>query len=152
MAARYDRGCPALYAKCDVKPLPEASMIVGVGTDIVSIERVRRVLDRFGERFFTRVLAADECALLPDGPAASVFLAGRWAAKEACVKAMGTGFGDGIGPAHVAVGRNSLGAPVLTTTGPARERLTALGVTRCHVSISHDVNSAVAFVVLEADS
>lgn len=127
------------------------SMILGIGTDITTIDRVRRGYARFGERWARRILAGDELPLLPGGERSFAFLAGRWAAKEACAKALGTGFALGIGPSHICVFNNALGAPYLALRGPAKERMLALGVTAAHISLSHDTLSAVAFVVLEGE-
>lgn len=85
---------------------------------------------------------------MPECPAA--YLAGRFAAKEATVKALGTGFSNGLGLQHIEVLRGPLGQPLLRLHGPALERARALGVTAAHISISHDRHAAIAVVVLEA--
>ncbi len=126
-------------------------MILGIGTDIVTIKRMEDGLRRFGRHFAEKILAEDELALLPDGGRAASFLAGRWAAKEACVKAMGTGFAKGIGPRQIAVYNNAAGAPYLVLSGKALDFCNELGAVRMHVSVSHDRLSAVAFVVFEGE-
>ena len=98
-------------------------MIVGVGVDMVRVERMERPLSRFGERF---------------------------AAKEAAAKALGTGFRDGLVLADIEVTRDSLGKPGLAFGGRAAERAAALGVAAAHLSLSDERDYAVAFVVLES--
>lgn len=126
-------------------------MIVGTGVDIASLARMREGRERFGERFLSRVLSARERPLLPASPGsrADAFLAGRWAAKEAFVKALGTGFSRGIAAPSISVLNDPSGAPRIQAGGAARDVLRELGVTRIHVSISHDRDHAVAMVVLE---
>lgn len=123
-------------------------MIVGLGIDVASVERIERALRRFGERFWERVLSPDERADLGGRRAdRAQALAGRFAAKEAATKALG-------GPADVGfhdlkVRRGPRGAPQLLLSGAARAHAERLGVGRSHVSISHDAGVAVAVVVLE---
>ena len=78
------------------------------------------------------------------------FVAGRWAAKEAAVKALGCGFSLGIGPRHIEILPTPTGKPELRFTGPALERARQLGVRHIHVSITHERTTAAAVVVLEA--
>jgi holo-[acyl-carrier protein] synthase len=122
-------------------------MIVGLGLDVVERDRIDAALARFGQRFLARVLTPAERATLPPQPSARV--AGLFAAKEAAVKALGTGFALGIGFAHLEILPDALGRPVLGLSGPAKARADALGVTGWHVSISHGRDTAVAVVVLE---
>ncbi len=126
-------------------------MILGIGTDIVTIKRMEAGLKRFGRHFAAKILAEEELAMLPEGERAASYLAGRWAAKEACVKALGTGFANGIGPKQITVCNNAAGAPYLVLSGKAFSKSQELGVTTMHISISHDKLSAVAFVVLEGE-
>ena len=95
-----------------------------------------------------KILTPDELELVPESPIA--YISGRFAAKEAAVKALGTGFNEGIGPHHIEVLRGPLGQPQLHLHGPALARAEALGMRAAHISISHDRNAAVAVVVLEA--
>ena len=123
-------------------------MLVGLGLDLADIGRMERALQRHGARFATRILAPaerDACAELR--PA---FVAGRWAAKEAAVKALGCGFSLGIGPRHIEILPTPTGKPELRFTGPALERALQLGVRHIHVSITHERTTAAAVVVLEA--
>ncbi len=124
-------------------------MILGVGTDIVRIGRMEAALARHGARFATRLLAHSELDdfLAAGRPAA--FLAKRFAAKEALVKALGTGFRNGIRPRHVVVHRDDLGKPELHLTGAARDQAERMGVARIHLSLTDEQAYAVAFVVVE---
>ena len=73
-------------------------MILGTGFDLTALPRIKALLEKHGERFLTRILTADELAALPSEPARRVaYAAGRWASKEAAVKALGSGFSAGIG-------------------------------------------------------
>jgi len=121
-------------------------VIVGLGIDLVPIERAAGLLERHGERFLARCFAPGEVARRGD-PA---HLAGLLAAKEAAFKALGTGWGQGVGWRDVEVTRDGAGAPALALHGAAATRAQALGGARSHVSITHDGGLAVAVVVLDA--
>ena len=123
-------------------------MIIGLGTDIAELARIKASYDRFGERLLQKILTDEEQKNLSKSPIA--YIAGRFAAKEAAVKALGTGFNEGIGPHHIEVLRGPAGQPLLHLHGPALARAEALGMRAAHISISHDRNAAVAVVVLEA--
>ena len=122
-------------------------MIVGIGTDITELARIKASYDRFGERLLQKILTDEEQKNLSKNPIA--YIAGRFAAKEATVKAPGTGFSDGIGLIGVEVMRGPAGQPLLRLHGSARLRAEAMGMRAAHISISHDRNAAVAVVVLE---
>ncbi len=123
-------------------------MIIGLGTDITELARIKSSYDRFGKRLLQKILTKEEQQYLPESPIA--YIAGRFAAKEATVKALGTGFSDGIGLLDVEVMRGPAGQPLLRLHGSVRQRAEALGMRAAHISISHDRNAAVAVVVLEA--
>lgn len=125
-------------------------MIVGIGTDIVTISRMSDKLDNNGDRFAKRLLTDSEYSEYAAKQNGASFLAKRFAAKEATVKAMGTGFAEGITWKHVAVRNNDKGAPYIELSGPAREKADALGVQRIHLTISDEREHAVAFVILES--
>ena len=110
-------------------------MIVGLGTDITELARIRAGCERFGERFQKKILTPQELAAMPECPVA--YLAGRFAAKEAAVKALGTGFVNGLSLQHIEVLRGPLGQPMLHLHGPALARAQELGVSAAHISISH---------------
>ena len=124
-------------------------MIVGTGIDIVRLDRLQRTFDRFGRRFLAHFLSAAEIRALPDPPAIA-HLGGRFAAKEAAVKALGTGFQLGITPQMVEVFNSAHGKPTLTFRAAALERANALGAARFFVSISHERDYVVAMVILES--
>ena len=94
-------------------------MIFGIGTDIVRVTRMQRSLERYGQRFAERILAAEELAEFSLEARKAHFLAKRFAAKEAAAKAMGTGFRDGLALRHIAVGHDALGKPQLIFSGKA---------------------------------
>ncbi len=131
------------------------TMICGLGTDIIEISRIERSLERFGLRFAKKILTPEEIQQMQERypnfplkiPAHS--LAARFAAKEAAVKALGTGFNQGIGLHHVALLSLPSGQPQMHFYGPALEAMYALGATHSHVSISHGRDSACAVVILE---
>ncbi|MBI2298895.1 MAG: holo-ACP synthase [Armatimonadetes bacterium] len=126
-------------------------MIVGLGVDIVSIERIARMYRRHGERCFRHLLTPAETAAMPAGPRAVQRLAGRFAAKEAVMKALGTGVSAGVTFTQIEILNDPAGAPRLTLHGAAAERSRALGGSRWHVSISHSDEFAVAEAILEGD-
>jgi holo-[acyl-carrier protein] synthase len=122
-------------------------VILGLGIDVASIERMRAVLERHGDRLWERVLTPRERAALARRGDRATALAGRWAAKEAAVKA----FSGRAGALwhHFEVDRDFSGAPLLTFSGRAADAAARLGVVRAHVSITHDAGVAAAVVVLE---
>jgi holo-[acyl-carrier protein] synthase len=130
-------------------------MILGIGTDLANIERIQGTLDRFGDRFRTRVftpLEQAKAASRPHGEAATY--AKRWAAKEACSKALGTGLAMGISWIDMAVSNMHTGQPVMHLTGWAAERLAQMTPPGheavVHVTLTDDHPWAQAFVVIEA--
>lgn len=123
-------------------------MIVGLGVDLVPVERAAALLSRHGARFLGRCFVAGEVARAGD-PA---HLAGLLAAKEAAFKALGTGWGGGVGWRDVEITRDAAGAPALALHRAAAARAAALGSARAHVSISHDGGLAIAVVVLDASA
>jgi len=125
-------------------------MIVGIGTDIIEIARMAETLSQKGDAYARRLLTDAEFAEFQQRGNKAAYLAKRFAAKEAAVKALGTGFADSITWKQVNIANNEKGMPVLTLTGKAQERADALGVTRLHVSISDEKHYAVAFVIIES--
>lgn len=123
-------------------------MIVGLGLDLTELERIEKAYVRHGERFLEKILTSDERAAMPR--LAVPFLAARFAAKEAGVKALGTGFRGGISYKDVEVYADSRGKPELRFLNKALERADALGVASIHVSLTHGRDVAAAVVVLEA--
>jgi holo-[acyl-carrier protein] synthase len=126
-------------------------MIVGVGTDLVSVARLAEVVARQGERFLERVLAPEERAFWPtlaEGQAR--FLARRWAAKEAFAKAYGTGIRGEVALNAIIIGHDDLGKPVLAYSPPLAKQMFARRL-RAHLSVSDEHDYALAFVVIEGD-
>ena len=130
-------------------------MIVGLGSDLCSIERIQASLDRFGERFEARVFTDAERAKAARRPLtrAGTF-AKRFAAKEAFSKAVGTGFARGVFMRDIGVVNAPSGAPTLVLTGGAAKRLAEITpsghVVRIHLTLTDDHPWAQAFVIIEA--
>ena len=129
-------------------------MIIGVGTDLCNIERIAGTLDRFGDRFRNRVFTDIEQAKAERRRDVAGTYAKRWAAKEACSKALGTGLRMGIAWKDMAVSNLETGQPVMAVTGWAAERLAQMtppGHTAIiHVTLTDDHPWAQAFVVIDA--
>ena len=129
-------------------------MILGIGTDLANIERIAGTLDRFGDRFRNRVFTPAEQAKAERRADTPGTYAKRWAAKEACSKALGTGLRMGIAWKDMAVSNLRSGQPVMELTGWAAERLRAMTPEGheaiIHVTLTDDHPWAQAFVVIEA--
>ena len=129
-------------------------MILGVGTDLANIDRIAGVLERHGDRFRNRVFTEIEQRKAERRKDVAGTYAKRWAAKEACSKALGTGLRMGISWKDMAVSNLKTGQPVMTVTGWAAERLKEMTPEEheatIHVSLTDDHPWAQAFVVIEA--
>lgn len=123
-------------------------MIEGIGVDIVSVSRIERVIKSWGERFLRRIFLPDELAYAMAKSRPYVSLAGIFAAKEACVKALGCGIGP-ISWQDIYVQRDEKGRPFLTVSESAVRRLKGTPNMRWHLSISHDHGVSMAVVILE---
>lgn len=125
-------------------------MLLGIGTDIVEIERVARAVQK--EAFISRVYTAGECAYcMGRGKQANASFAARFAAKEAVMKAFGTGLRNGT-LQDVEITRDTLGAPKIVLHGYFKELAQERNVKAVHITISHAINYAVAYCVLEGES
>lgn len=124
-------------------------MIFGIGTDIVRIARIREDLERFGERFAERILAAGELKEFHQNANKANFLARRFAAKEAAAKAMGTGFSQGINLRDIEVIHDDQGKPLLEFHGGAQAFIREKCISVAHISLADEQDNAVAFVALE---
>ncbi len=123
-------------------------MILGVGTDIVQVERIDALHRRFGERLERRILDPAELEELAESREPGRFLAKRFAAKEAAAKALGTGFAGGVAFHQIRVTHEPSGRPGLALRGRAGEVARGLGVGASFLSISDERAYAVAFVTL----
>lgn len=124
-------------------------MILGIGTDIVSIARMKESLERHGERFAGRILSVDELAVFKVKSNQPAYLAKRFAAKEAVVKALGCGFRDGISMQHIIISNDLLGKPEVRLSGGADVRAKAIGMSSILLSLSDEKEYAVAYVVAQ---
>ncbi|CEP36530.1 holo-ACP synthase [Halomonas sp. AOP13-D3-9] len=124
-------------------------MIVGIGSDIARVERFTRAMQRHGPRFAQRILGPDEQTLWLQKSQPAAFLAKRFAAKEAFVKALGLGLRQGLQWSDIQVLNDALGKPYFLLSGEAERLLQAAGVINSHVTLSDEAEYAVAFVVLE---
>ena len=131
-------------------------MIVGIGTDLVDIRRIERTIARHGDRFLQRIFTETERELARRRRNSGATYAKRFAAKEACAKALGTGLRAGVFWRDMGVVNARSGQPTLALTGGAARRLAAITPAgfepRIHLSLTDDHPYAMAFVVIEAIS
>ncbi|WOT04332.1 holo-ACP synthase [Shewanella youngdeokensis] len=131
-------------------------MIIGLGTDIVEISRIEARVPSAGapnlanDRLATRVLTKFELGLFVASANPARYLAKRFAAKEAAAKALGTGIGRGVSFQHIEISNNVNGAPIVTFTGGAADRMALLGGVRGHLSIADEKHYATATVIIES--
>jgi holo-[acyl-carrier protein] synthase len=126
-------------------------MIVGTGVDIAEVARIGAAVERYGERFLKRVFTPEEIRYCTSKANTGERLAARFAAKEAAIKAIGTGLRHGVTWQDVEVVRQSGGRPGLRLSGKAAEFAAALGCKRIHLSLSHTEEQAIAYVILEGE-
>jgi holo-[acyl-carrier protein] synthase len=124
--------------------------IVGIGTDIVEIARIREQRERLGDKLAKRVLTVDELAIYSSVNMPERYLAKRFAAKEAAAKALGTGIGRGVSFQHIHISNDDNGAPLIHFTHGAALRLAQLGGSKGHISIADETHYATATVILES--
>ncbi|MBU2941287.1 holo-ACP synthase [Shimia thalassica] len=129
-------------------------MIIGIGTDLANIDRIAQTLERFGDRFRNRVFTDTEQGKAERRRSVAGTYAKRWAAKEACSKALGTGLSMGIAWKDMSVTNMNTGQPVMHVTGWAEKRLKEMTPEGheaiIHVTLTDDHPWAQAFVVIEA--
>jgi len=126
-------------------------MILGIGTDIVEVERIHNSLDKIGNRFMERILTKSEQECfhkLTNKDRAAAYLAKRFAAKEAAVKALGTGIAKGVSFQDFCVSNDALGKPVLEVTSNISDMLSVAA--RWHISLTDERQYAQAFVIIES--
>jgi holo-[acyl-carrier protein] synthase len=127
-------------------------VIYGVGIDIVEIARIESGMERFGDKYAQRILADAELLEMARVINPAQFLAKRFAAKEAVVKAMGVGFTEGIAMTQIVVGHDDRGKPLIEFSGRADEVRKSLGIGKSHISISDERHYAIAFVALQRET
>jgi holo-[acyl-carrier protein] synthase len=123
-------------------------MIFGIGTDMVQVERIAQIHARHGERFVERLLLPEEVAAFNKDTRPARFLAMRFAAKEAIVKAMGTGFANGMWIRDTGVVSNALGRPEIVWSERGRALARELGIGEGHITLTDEAGLAVAMAVL----
>lgn len=123
--------------------------IIGTGTDIIEVLRIAQMIERHGELFINRVYTEHEIEYCGTRKAATQHYAGRWAAKEAVLKALGTGWRKGISWRDIEVHNEPGGAPKVRLRGGARDVLEKSGIRAMHISISHCRSFATATAIAE---
>ncbi len=123
-------------------------MIFGIGVDVLETRRIARTLEKFGSRFLDRLLMPEEQAQLASARRRERFVAMRFAAKEAIVKAMGTGFSHGIWIRDVGVVQNAWGKPEVVFSARGDEMRRRLGIGEGHVTLTDESGLVVAVAVL----
>jgi len=121
--------------------------IIGIGTDITECLRIARMIERHGELFINRVYTPEEISYCQARKQATQHFTGRWAAKEAVLKALGTGWVRGISWRDVEIRNEPGGKPVVGVRGGAKEVVEQLGIAKILVSISHCHTHATAYAV-----
>ena len=124
-------------------------MIYGIGTDLVNIDRVKKILSKNRDGFVKRVLSEHEQALFANKAESAAYCAKRFAAKEAFAKALGTGIGRVISFQDLTVRNNENGKPHFIPSEKLRQFLVEKNIKQAHLSISDESENAIAFVILE---
>jgi holo-[acyl-carrier protein] synthase len=148
-AERFKRTANEICDTVGCSQLEVAHMIIGIGIDIIEIARIEAALRHYGERLLNRVFTPAEVAYAQRKHNPAPHLAGRFAAKEAALKALGTGKSGGIRWRDVEILPSPSGKPRIEFHGRAQEQLAALGGKQAHVTISHGREAAVAQVIIE---
>jgi len=123
--------------------------IIGIGTDIVKISRIKRAFKKYPKGFAERILHKNELAVLTTHKSPKTYIAKRFSAKEAVAKALGTGIAEGVSFQEIEISNNEKGQPVLTLHGKTLEIAEKLGVTKNFISLSDEQKYAIAYVMLE---
>jgi holo-[acyl-carrier protein] synthase len=124
-------------------------MILGIGTDLAEVVRISKSVERFGDRFLNRIYTAHERAYAMRKANWAERLAARFAAKEAGMKAIGTGLSRGVSWQHLEVANEPSGRPTLRLYGAALAIANSIGVKRISISLTHTKETAFAVVILE---
>lgn len=123
-------------------------MITGIGTDLVYIPRMQRLLARWGDKAAARMLDQEEMQAFGRSAKPAAFLAKRFAAKEAAAKALGSGFRNGLSLRHIAVRNDNFGKPSLQLHAQARQHAEQQLIRHIHISLSDDGDYACAYVIM----
>jgi holo-[acyl-carrier protein] synthase len=124
-------------------------MIKAIGIDTIEITRIGRIYSEFGDRFLQKVFTTSEQMYVKKRRSPATHLAARFAAKEACMKALGTGWSQGVRWIDIEVTSAPDGKPELSLQGEAKKRFADLQASTVHISITHTQNYATALVILE---
>jgi holo-[acyl-carrier protein] synthase len=124
-------------------------MIKGMGIDTIELDRIARIFGEYKDRFLDRIYSPEEKAYALGFADPVPRLAARFAAKEACMKALGTGWNLGVRWQDIIVVNNAMGKPELTLRGEAGKFLTKLSADRIHLSLTHSKTHATAIVIFE---
>lgn len=125
-------------------------MIAGIGIDVIELERIGRAIERYGDHFLEHVFSDVERLAAPGGVGKVSYYGGRWAAKEAVAKALGTGIGESCRWKEICVVSGPGGDPAIVLSGAAAETAERMGIHQVHVSISHERKLACANAVAES--
>ena len=123
--------------------------IFGIGVDLVNAKRIQLLYQKYGDRFPKRILDEDEMHLFENSKNKERYLCNAFAGKEAAVKALGTGFSQGVHWKDFGLSRKSSGQPHLHYTEKIKEKFNSLGISSSHISISDEDPWSIAMVVLE---
>lgn len=125
--------------------------VIGIGTDIIKVSRIKRLLKKRGDSFAKRILHENELKIFKKHKTSANYLAKRFAAKEALSKALGTGIAKGISFEEIEVINNEDGKPYLVLHGTALDISNSLGVDNLFISLSDEKKYAIAYVILESE-
>jgi holo-[acyl-carrier protein] synthase len=125
-------------------------MILGIGMDIAETARIKGSIERFGDDFLKRILLPEEIAYCMAHKEPALYVAARFAAKEAISKAFGTGIGAELGWCDMEICRKESGEPFVVLRGGGRKLFESRGAKRLHITLTHTANYAAAVAVLEA--
>ena len=124
--------------------------IVGIGTDLVEISRIKNICEKYPKSFSERILHGNELSVMKGLKDPTTYIAKRFSAKEAVAKALGTGIAQGVTFQDIEISNNENGQPILHLHGKTLELATKLGVRNTFVSLSDERKYAIAYVVLES--
>ena len=123
--------------------------IFGIGVDTVNIDRIKKIHEKYGQRFVDKILNPSEIELFKNSVDQNRFLANRFAGKEAASKALGTGFSQGVTWKDFGVSNKPSGQPELILSNKLKKLFITKGITSSHISLTDEQPWSMAFVVLE---